>query len=133
MSDPQWNVGDEVIVTGKYASRGRKKIVKVGRIYFYVEGNPDTAFKLSDGHQKHDGYGNYLAQCRTPEQYEADQVRSEVLAKLREHGVRWADTWSEGRTFREARFSTARLFELLHLLDQIAEENATTNLDRIAP
>lgn len=131
MSD--WKVGDEVVVTGTYVRTGLTTITKVGRKYFYVENNTDTPFQISDGHEKPDGYGGqYKARARTPEQYEADRVRSGVLDKLRKHGVSWSNSWNE-QTFREKSFSTARLFELLHLLDNVADDNATTNLDGNTP
>jgi hypothetical protein len=124
-----WKVGDKVIVTGKYVVAGTTTITKVGRKYFYVANDSrDTPYQISTGHAKNDGYGSN-SRCRTPEQYEADTVRDGVLDKLRKHGVAWASGWSDW-TFRAEKFSTARLFELLNLLDQIAEENTITNLDK---
>lgn len=126
---PDWKVGDEVIVTGRYARQGRTTIAKIGRKYFYVEGmNRDTPFQISDGHEKPDGFNNYQARAWTPDQYSAHRTRTGVLDKLRAHGVSWAPSWGS-LTFREQNFTTARLMELLHLLDYVAEDNATTNLD----
>lgn len=123
-------VGNEVVVTGKYVRSGRYPITKVGRVYFYVD-DGDTPFQRSDGREKPDKWGDtYKARAWRPEDYEADQVRNEVLAKLREHGVSWVNNWTGNKmVLKASNFTTARLFEFLAFLDSVADEVDPKNLD----
>jgi hypothetical protein len=67
----------------------------------------------------------------TPHQWETKQVRDALLEKLQEHGVRWADSYSK-KTFQSKNFTSARLMELLHLVEGVAADNTMTDLDASA-
>lgn len=140
-------VGDTVIVEhSRYrptdevrTSTGR--VTKVARKYFTVEFRENFSgtgtytrtwedqYAISDGRQrsKDPNYTSYRDRAYTPDGYEADLARQEVLRKIRQEHKAYGDS---GGTMSLNTWSDGHLVELLHLLDRVREYNAQTDLDR---
>lgn len=131
-----WKVGDPVIVELKQYTNRRDDgprptctgiVTKVARKYFTValEGTNDPEqFDIATGWErpKNPDFTNYLDQAFTPEGYEAELVRRDVLRRLadehRFHG-------QPGSTLNLNFWADVHLVELLALLDRVkaAAEN----------
>lgn len=104
-------VGDTVVMTGSRRNETHRQvqIVKVGRVYVYVEDyGRQTAFYRSNGAERTD-YGN----CRniySPDDWAALQRRKEITGRLTTvHGIRGCEY-----SFRQ---STEVLEAILTILD----------------
>lgn len=106
-------VGDTVVMTSsrRTGTPREVQIVKVGRVYVYVEEcGRQTAFYRSNGAERTE-YGSHR-NIYSPDDWAALQWRNEITARLKEHGIRGSEY-----TFRQ---STDILEDILTILDREA-------------
>lgn len=140
-SEPRWRVGDPVVISRPiYSSPHGKRaiehatVARVARKYFYVgqeKGRWDEeGYEIENGRQKPQdpNYTNYLAHAYTLAEWEEKQLRDTWLAKVSELskelniGISWS--WSGKK-----KWSTARLRELVLVLECVVADNAVVSLD----
>lgn len=125
MSEPKFKVGDTVIVRASYneSRYGDKQwedqIVKVGRKYVYLKGRyyyeSKTAFDATTGHQKPSQYTGNQRTIYTLADWSARQRRSEIVAALKDHGIK-----PGGFGYSDFTQSTEMLEKLLAVLNEVA-------------
>lgn len=125
VEQPSYSNGADPVVTREIVTRLARKYLYVGK----VKGRYDEiGYEIATGVQKSQdrNYTSYLATAYTPIQWEEEALRRDLLGRIRDHKSVFLD---RGWSGPERTWPTARLMELVVLLDGVRDELAKTDLD----